>query len=282
MIRINNCQSFINALSIPLILFSAFAIVAAIKLLIIYIKVQLSKKKLIRNCRSNTNFSSLLEKLQLIDKAYLIESEKHFAFCLGIRHPKIYISMSLANLLTPEELEAVLRHERYHLNNRDTLTMLVASVSESLLPFFPIFSDFLRNFRIEREIKADAEAIRGLGDERPIVSVLKKLLATPSVAIVIASAIANHDTLEPRIRALVKKDFHFKKLKASNVLITLCSVFVIAIIALTPVQAVEIHHKGEDVVMICPSNNECLNSCKQIYSANKKNSSENVLYTPLY
>jgi len=282
------CQSFLNSLSMPIpyylstvpfLLFFVLLLIAAIKLFIIFVKVQLSKKKLIRSYKFDTGLTALLEKLQLTDKTYLIESEKQFAFCLGVRSPKIYISTSLVNILTIQELEAVLHHERYHFNNRDTLIMLIASVGESLLPFFPLLSDFLHNYRVEREIKADAEAIRGLGNAEPLILVLKKLLVAPSVATVNISAIADKDTLEPRIRALVKKDFHFKKFKALHILISLVSVFVMSVIALTPVQAFEIYHMGEDVVMICPQNNECVAACRQEYSAKRKNYSENMIYT---
>lgn len=284
------CQSFINSLSmpipyyfgvIPLLLFFIFMFVAVAKLFITYAKVQLSRKSLMRNRRSNMGFSILLEKLQLTDKTYLIKSQRQFAFCLGIRHPKIYISTSLISILTPQEIEAVLRHERYHLSNRDSLTMLVASVGESLLPFFPLLSDLLRNFRIEREIKADAEAINAIGDEKPLISVLKKLLATPSVATVTASAIADRDTLEPRIHALVKKDFRFKKFRVKHVLISLCSFFIMGVITLVPVQAVEVNHMGEDVTMICPHGSLCMNECKQEYSTKKVNHSEELLYSSM-
>ncbi|MBI2049441.1 M56 family metallopeptidase [Candidatus Roizmanbacteria bacterium] len=284
------CQSFLNSLSMPIpyylstvpfLFFFTLLLITAIKLFIIFVKVQLSKKKLIRSNKFDIGLTSLLEKLQLTDRTFLIESEKQFAFCLGVRSPKIYISTSLVNILTIQELEAVLHHERYHLNNRDTLTMLIASVGESLLPFFPLLSDFLHNYRVEREIKADIAAIRGLGNAEPLISVLKKLLIVPSAATVGISAIADKDTLEPRINALVKKDFHFKKFKALHILISLASVFVMSIITLTPVQAFEIYHMGEDVVMICPQNNECITACRQEYSAKRKNYSENMIYTPI-
>lgn len=284
------CQSFLNSLSmpipyyfgaIPLLLFFIFIAVAAVKLLIIYTKVQLSKKNLMKNCKSNTSFTMVLKKLQLTGKTYLIESDKQFAFCLGIRHPRIYVSTSLVNILTIQELEAVLRHERYHLNHKDTLTMLIASIGQSLLPFFPLISDFLHNYRIEREIRADAQAIQGLGDEKPLISVLKKLLTTPSLATATASAIADRDTLEPRIRALVKKDLRFKKFKALHIFISLCSVFIMAAITLAPVHAVEMHHMGEDITMICPYESSCMNACKQEYSTEKVNHSKNLLYSPI-
>lgn len=284
------CQSLISSFSMPIpyylgailfILVFVFLLIAVIKLFVLYAKVQLFRKKLIKNLKSNEGFIALLEKLALTNKTHLIESEKPFAFCLGIRHPKIYISTSLISILTPQEIEAVLRHEQYHLANRDTLTMLIASIGKSLLPFFPLLSDLLRNFRIEREIKADAESIRGIGDERPLISVLKKLLAKPSVATIGISAIADQDTLEPRIRALVKKDFHFKKFRARHILISLASVFIMSVITLTPVQAFQIHHQGEDAMMVCSNNNECLNACRQKYLTNKKNYSEGLMYTPI-
>lgn len=284
------CQSFINSLSmpipyylgiIPFLLFFAFLLIATIKLFTIYIKVQLFRKRLTKNFKTNKKFNSLLEKLQLTDKTYLIESKKQFAFCLGIRSPQIYISKSLVNVLTIQEVEAVLRHERYHLNNRDTLTMLIASIGESLLPFFPILSDFLHNYRLEREIRADAETVQGLGDEEPLISVLKKLLRTPAYTAVTASSIADYDTLEPRIQALIRKNVHFKKFKVKHVFISLVSVFIMSIITLAPVQAMEIHHNGEDAMMLCPDNEICINACRKIYSPNKKNYSEDTMYTPM-
>lgn len=283
------CQTFINSLSlpipyypgaIPLLLFSIFLLVAAIKLLSVYVKVRLLRKKLIKNAKSNIVFNTLLKKLELIGKTYLVESEKQFAFCLGIRRQKIYVSTGLLTILTTQEMEAVLRHEQYHLNNRDTFTMLIASISESLLPFFPLISDLLHNYRIEREIKADTEAIRGLGSEKPLVTVLKKLLNIPSVSLVTVSAIADHDTLEPRIHAIIKRDFRFKRFRAKRIFISFFSMLIMGAVAFAPVQAVEVHHQGEDVMMVCPNDNECLNACRQEYSASK-NYSEDRMYTPI-
>lgn len=284
------CQSIINSISMPIpyyfgaaifVLAFVFLLIAIIKLFALYIKVQLFRKKLIKNLKSNEGFILLLEKLTLTNKTRLIESEKQFVFCLGIRRPKIYISTNLVNSLTIQELEAVLRHERCHLNNKDTLTMLIASIGESLLPFFPLFSDFLKNFRIEREIQADKEAMQGQGYQEPLISVLKKLLNAPSVATATVPAIADHDTLEPRIRAIVKKDLRFKQFRVKNILISVASIFAMSIIILTPVQAVEVHHMGKDVVMICPHDNTCLNSCKKTYAPTNKNYSEDVMYTPM-
>lgn len=285
------CQSFINSLSLPIPYYLAalpflfvfvVLLIAVLRLSVIYIKVRLLRKKLIANVQSNASLNKLLRKLALVDKTYLVEADKQFAFCLGIRRPKIYISTNLVHVLTIQELESVLRHERYHLNNRDTLTTLLASIGGSLLPFFPLFSDFLKNFRVEREIEADKEAVRGLGDSYPLICVLKKFLKAPSsLGTTAVSAIADDDTLESRIKALVKKDYRFKKFKVKHIIISLVSTFIMSIIVLAPVQAVEINHLGEDIMMVCQNNKECTKTCRQKYSANKKNYSEDVIYTPI-
>ncbi|OGE17966.1 hypothetical protein A2769_02015 [Candidatus Daviesbacteria bacterium RIFCSPHIGHO2_01_FULL_37_27] len=284
------CQSLVNSFSmpishyvgaIPFVLLFIFSAVAAIKLFIILIKAQFLKRNLIKKSRTDPSFSALLEKLQLTNKTYLVESNKQFAFCLGIRTPKIYISTALTSLLSIQEVEVVLRHERYHLENRDSLTMIIASIGESLLPFFPLLSDFLHNYRIEREIKADQEAILGLGDEKPLIAVLKKMLRTPSVAMVSVAAIADQDTLEPRILKLIKKETHFKKFKVKHVVVSVFSAFVMGAIVLSPVQAFEVHHQGQDVMMICPHGSLCMNACKQEYPTENPNHSEDILYSPM-
>ena len=284
------CQSVANSLSLPIpyflgiipfFIFSLILTIAVIKLFVIYVRVQLSKRTLLKKSKSRIGFNSLIKRLRLEDKIYLIEAEKQFAFCLGIRAPKIYISTSLVRKLTKKELEAVLLHERYHLRNRDTFTMLIASLGESLLPFFPLFSDFLHNYRIEREIRADAEAIQELGSKEPVISVLRKLLSTPSFPIVAVSAIADQDTLEPRIKAIVKNDFNFRRFSLKHIFVSIVSIIVMSIITLAPVHAMEIHGMGEDVVMICPHDDSCLKMCQQAYSAKKKNYSQDVLFTPV-
>jgi len=278
------CQSLVNSFSlslshyigvIPFLLIFVLLVVATIKLLIILSKAQYLKKKLLRKTRTNAQFTKVLKKLHLRKTTYLIESNKKFAFCLGLRNPKIYISTSLVTVLSREELEAVLRHEKYHMDNRDSLTMLVASIGESLFPFFPLLSDFLRNYRVEREIKADQVAIQGLGDEKPLIGVLKKLLDTPSVATVSVAAIADHDTLEPRILMLLKNNFQYKHFRLKHIVISSISVCIMSLIMLSPVYAVAVPHQGQDVIMICPSGEACLKSCKKEYSP-EKNYSEDI------
>ncbi len=273
------CQSLISSSlapishyigAIPFALLFIFSLVATIRLLIIVIKAKRFKKKLSKKSLRTHFFSAILEKLELTDKTYLIASEKRFAFCLGIRNPQIYLSTGLVTLLNTQEIEAVLLHEKYHMDKRDTLIMLIASIGESLLPFFPLLSDFLYNYRIEREIKADQEAIRGIGDKKPLIAVLKKMLGASNRADIYLAAIADQDTLEPRILSLIKKDTQFKRFQIRHIVVSILSAFIMGTIMIIPVQAFEIQHQGKNVLMICPQGN-----------INEKDHREDILYSPI-
>ncbi|QQS38788.1 M56 family metallopeptidase [Candidatus Woesebacteria bacterium] len=242
--------------------------ISIIKFLILYIKVQFLKYKLGGNVFANQKIDKLIMHLGLQDKVSLVKSSKHFAFCLGIRTTKIYISTGLLSQLSVKEVEAVLLHEQYHLENRDTFTMIVASVAHSLFPFFPLVGDLITKYRIDREIAADQYAVKRLGNHYALISALKKLLAFPTVQSVPVAAIADHDTLEPRIYSLVDKPFVKKQFKLKHLLITVFSSLILATIFVVPVHAKELHHEEHDVMMLC-ADGACMNSCASEKSLNK-------------
>ncbi len=272
------CQSLlIDAKMIPIpyyfsIIPFAFLIlilaISVIKLFILNIKVQLLKFKLRGNAILNQNVDKLIKRLGLQDRAVLVQAEKQFAFCLGVRTPKIYFSTGLVAQLSIKELEAVLRHEQYHLENHDTFTMIVASVTHSLFPFFPLVGDIIKKYRIEREIQADKFAVAQIGDESSLISALKKLLAFPTVGTVAVAAIADHDTLEPRIFSLVNKPYIQRQFRTRHLLITLFSSVILVTILVMPVHAKELHHEEHDVMMLC-TDGECMNSCTSEKNLNK-------------
>lgn len=283
------CQSYLSNLSnpipfqisiLPVLFLSAIIGIAVGKVVFTLLRIQFLKNKLIKDVTTEKKLRSLLMKLELSKKTVLVKSNKPFAFCLGIMHPKIYVSTQMVSLMNNIELEAILCHEKYHLTNRDTFIMLLASVGESLFPFFPLLSDVLRNYRIEREVKADNEAIKRLGYTDPLVSVLRKLLIYPSSHSTPVAAIADQETLEPRIHALVKHEFHFKKYKMRNIFISCISIIILSLIMIAPVHAFDFHDEENDVVMICPDGNSCMKACEQKYLTEQKNHSENVLYSP--
>lgn len=253
---------------VPFALLFVVLAISFIKFFILSFKVQFLKLKLKGNTTVNHDTNKLINRLGLKGKATLIKSDKQFAFCLGVRTPKIYFSTGLVSQLSIKELEAVLRHEQYHLENRDTFIMIVASVAHSLFPFFPLVSDLIKRYRIEREIEADKFAVTKIGDQSSLISALKKLLAFPTIETVAVAAIADQDTLEPRIYSLVNKPYVRRQFRIRHLLITLFSSVVLATILVMPVHAKELHHEEHDVMMLC-TDGACMNACTSEKNLNK-------------
>lgn len=239
-------------------------IISFMKFFLTYVKVQSVRKKLVSQIKSQPRFTRLLKKLELEGKAFLVESNKPFAFCFGIRHPKIYLSTALVKLMNSKELEAILIHEKYHLEHRDGFIMLFATTTKSLFPFFPLFRDLIKNYQIEREIQADRAAIQRSGTSQSLVSVLKKLLlCKPVYDMAFVAAMADPDTLELRIKALIGTKLPSKGYSKFNTLLSILSLTVLAALVVAPVQAVELHDQENDVLMVCLQNGECSTWCKE-------------------
>ncbi len=263
------CQSFINSSMIqvpqfiryiPFVIILSFLFFILVRTIVLYIRVRGFKQGI--SVRSHTGrVKSLVNKLSLEEKTIVVKSNKKFAFCLGIREPKIYISTGLTSSLSLSELEAVLRHEQYHLENYDNLTMTIVTAVYSLLPFFPLLGDIISRYKIDREIKADRFAVKQLGNSQSLVSALRKLLQYPQYEKLAVAAFANSDSLEPRINALTNRKYSRNNFEIKNIFISLASFIVIASIFVFPVYAEEIHHEEHDVVMVCAAG-KCMNSCR--------------------
>lgn len=263
------CQSFLNnqVIAIPqYISLLPFAMLFAIfifsvgKALILYFKVILLKRKLQGEKVTDTATEELILSLGLSNKVNIIQAHDKFAFCLGLKYPKIYVSTQLINALSSDELSAVLKHEEYHLKNHDSFTMLVASIAHSLFPFFPIIGDLINKYRIDREIEADAFAIKSTGASHALISALKKLLIYPTQKNIAYAAIADEDTLEPRIYSLLNRDYIRKQFRMKNIFVTIVSFILVTIIVTVPVYAKELHHDHYDV-MLLSSEKSSINSC---------------------
>lgn len=215
---------------------------------LLHIKVVQEKVKLEINLPKKLQI--LAADLNLASKVKLINSHVPIAFCFGLRQPKIYISSSLVKTMSPLELKAILLHERYHLKNHDSLALFIGKVSESLFPFFPVISDLVKNFRIKREINADNEAVKILGNRDVISGAIRKLLEFETLSASFYPAFGQADTLEERILALTGKKSTQKLNLISAVLSAAVFLSVLGVVA-TPIFAEEIHHDHTDAVVVC-------------------------------
>lgn len=273
------CQAFISSLSFKIphhlrlflpILISLIAVVFITRLIVLYFSIKRLKKELAIKHKNNKRFNSLVRELQLANKAFLVTGSKPFAFCLGVRNPKIYVSTALTRFVSQRELKAILLHEKSHLEGRDTTTLFLAKVIEFLFPFFPVVNDLIQNFILEREIRADRAAINGLGSPRPLYSALKKLLLYDSSDdFSFVPSIGQSKTLEVRIKTLINnKSAPYRRFNPLHVFISLLSIIILSLVTLAPISAMELrdgkdNKQKDDVMMVCLSGGTCHRWCKE-------------------
>ncbi|MDE3075102.1 MAG: M56 family metallopeptidase [Chloroflexota bacterium] len=121
-----------------------------------------------------------------------------FAFCHGVWRGRIVVTRGLLDMLTPEELEAVLLHERHHLRARDPIKLLMARVIAETLFFVPVIPQLAQGYAQAKEVDADRAAIAAQSDHLPMASAFCKVTrsnkqtAVPAYAAVGAMTSASH------------------------------------------------------------------------------------------
>ncbi len=98
-----------------------------------------------------------------------------FVFCWGYIRPRVCLSLGLADLLAPDELAAVLRHEAHHARHRDPLKILLGRAVASGLFFLPVAGALRNGFLAGKEICAD-KAAQNVDDCMALPRALVKML----------------------------------------------------------------------------------------------------------
>ena len=137
------------------------------------------------------------------DVVYLNLPATH-AFCLGFWRPRIWLTAGLIDLLTAEELAAVLAHEAYHCRRRDPLRLLLSRAVKSAFFFLPLVGDLAKLVELQQEIAADQAVIERMGDDLPLLCSLQKLLTQGSSKTPLPRAtITPFNVTEARLRRLI-------------------------------------------------------------------------------
>lgn len=107
------------------------------------------------------------------------------AFCAGLLRPRIYLSDATLQLLSADELEAVIAHERHHERYRDPLRIFVARTLCDALFFLPVLRRLSDSYAALAELAADSAAVRTCRDDpRPLASALLAFDGAASPAVV--------------------------------------------------------------------------------------------------
>lgn len=119
----------------------------------------------------------LVKRLKLTNAVVVVAGPTPFSFCYGFWRPRICLSQGLIELLTEAELEAVLRHEAYHLRRHEPLRMALAICLSRLFFFAPLMAELRDCYLAEKEMSADAAAVAASG-RAPLAGAMYKLITT--------------------------------------------------------------------------------------------------------
>jgi hypothetical protein len=92
---------------------------------------------------------------------FVVTGQAPLVALTGIFRQRVMISQLVKRALSPEQLAAVLRHERAHGMSRDNLKRLSILLSPGLLPFFRGFGGLERAWAVAAEWAADDRATQG-------------------------------------------------------------------------------------------------------------------------
>lgn len=120
--------------------------------------------------------------LELSGRVMEISGRPADVFCAGLFRPRLYVSSRAVDVLTDEELRAVLAHERIHLERRDPLRMFVSDAVMWFIRFLPGLQRMHEEFRAGLELAADEAAIERLGSVQHLSRALLRLLPSSRIA----------------------------------------------------------------------------------------------------
>jgi Zn-dependent protease with chaperone function len=119
--------------------------------------------------------------------AVLVDHEQPAAYCVAGPHPTVILTTAALQTLNPDQLDAVLAHERAHLASHHHRLLAIARIGRQILPFLPLMRDADRQITRLVEMHADdaATAARGTG---PLATALVVLAAAAGPAPGLAAA----------------------------------------------------------------------------------------------
>ncbi len=201
----------------------------------------------------------MIEKEHLLDRKIIVFSHKDpLAFCLGILKPKIYLSTKLLKIMNSSELEAVILHEKQHLQGNDNLFLVLPTLLKTTFFFLPIFSDIAQRFEVQKEIRADQNAIKEIGDKSVLISALQKILFTSQPNLAFANYFSKFTSLEVRINSLLGERTNRRLISLNNLVISFGMLLLIATVILN---RVEIHSQLANSALLCLDKGNCQGAC---------------------
>jgi Zn-dependent protease with chaperone function len=116
----------------------------------------------------------------------LLDHEQAAAYCVAGRHPTVIVTSAAVEALSPDQLSAVMAHERAHLRYRHHHLKGLARVGRQVLPFLPLMRR--AEAEIERLVELHADDVAaGRHDRRRLATALVLLATASSPAATLAA-----------------------------------------------------------------------------------------------
>ncbi|HZA76483.1 MAG TPA: M56 family metallopeptidase [Acidimicrobiales bacterium] len=149
-----------------------------------------------------SDVADVAARVGLAGRVEVVDDRDRFSFTYGVVRPRVVVSRGLVAALSPEELAAVLHHERYHVGNWDTLKVMVARAAPAAFFFLPALGHLRDRYLAGRELAADRRAIDAAGG-RPLAAALHQALERPAWASFgAAAAVGGSEFLAMRVEQL--------------------------------------------------------------------------------
>lgn len=135
-------------------------------------------------------------------RVVVVDAPASFSFVYGLLTPRVAVSRGLLEATTPQELRAVLEHERYHVCNLDPLKIVLLRALAQGLFFLPAL-DWLRGrYLAGRELAADRRAVAVCGRRTLAAALLKALRGPDWGELPLAAAAGEQEVLYARLAQL--------------------------------------------------------------------------------
>jgi Zn-dependent protease with chaperone function len=103
--------------------------------------------------------------------AVLVDHAQPAAYCVAGPHPTVILTTGALQALNPDQVDAVLTHERAHLAYRHHRLLAIARIGRQVLPFIPLMQDADKQITRLVEMHADDAATAGR-DAGPLATAL--------------------------------------------------------------------------------------------------------------
>ncbi len=205
---------------------------------------------------------SISRSLGLDDKILLVQDNNFYSFCFGLFKPRIAVTTGLVNSLSDKELEAVLLHERTHLQNRDPVKILLGKTIVSTFFFLPLFRELYQNMEATNELLADRMTIKWQNKAKYLRRALQKIITQPQVTPATVPGIFHPDYIDIRVSQLINSAAKIQlNISYTSVLTVIIFTVVSLFVWQTPVDA--FHTKGtpEPSYFVCSTDSTCKQEC---------------------